>query len=360
MKKILTVLLILSQFTLLAQQSPCKVIAYYTGHPDSLVRYPLDKLTHVIYSFMHLHGDSLAFDSEQQRNNIIKVMELKKQYPHLKMMVSLGGWGGCEPCSQVFSTDAGRNTFAETAANLFREYNIDGIDLDWEYPAIEGYPGHRWDSTDKSSFTALVKILRSKMGSDKILSFAAGGFESYLENSIEWDEVMPHIDFVNLMTYDLVNGFSKVTGHHTLLYDYLPDQQSVQKCVNNLLKKGVAAEKLIVGAAFYARVWEQVAPDKHGLYSAGNFKRGVPFKKFEEYFAADSSGFAYHWDKKAKAPFQYSRSKQLFATFDDERSIAAKVKFIRKMKLGGIMFWELRDDKYEGGLVDAIDKEMKP
>lgn len=360
MKNIITVLLIFSCFTLTAQQSPYKVIAYYTGNPDSLTRYPLDKLTHIIYSFMHLHGDSLAFDSEQQRTNIIKVMELKKQYPHLKMMVSLGGWGGCASCSQVFSTDSGRTTFAETAAAIFNEYNIDGLDLDWEYPAIEGYPGHRWDSTDKNNFTALVKLLRSKMGKDKILSFAAGGFESYLENSIDWNEVMPQVDFVNLMTYDLVSGFSKVTGHHTLLYDYKPDQQSVQKCVNNLLAKGVAADKLIIGAAFYARIWEQVAPDNRGLYNAGNFKQGLSYKRFDDYFATDSLGYKYHWDKKAKAPYQYSKSQQLFATFDNERSIEAKVKFVRKKKLGGIMFWELRDDKYEGGLVDAIDKAIKP
>ena len=84
MKKILTVLLIFSCLTLSAQQSPYKVIAYYTGNPDSLVKYPLNKLTHVIYSFMHLHGDSLAFDSEQQQANIIKVMELKKHGMKLK------------------------------------------------------------------------------------------------------------------------------------------------------------------------------------------------------------------------------------------------------------------------------------
>lgn len=353
MKKIAFILLILCQFTVNAQQHPYKVIAYYTGHPDSLKQYPLNKLTHVIYSFMHLHNDSLAFDSDSQRTNIIKVMDLKKEYPHLKIMVSLGGWGGCEPCSQVFSTQGQRDTFAETTVQLFRQYNIDGLDLDWEYPAIEGYPGHRYDSSDKNNFTALVKTLRSKMDSGMLLTFAAGGFVDYLEHSIDWDAVMPDIDFVNLMTYDLVSGFSKVTGHHTLLYDYKPEQQSVQKCVNNLLAKGVKPEKLIVGAAFYGRVWEQVAEDNNGLYNAGSFKQGVSYKNFQHYFS-DTSGYKYYWDKKAKAPYQYNKSKQLFATFDNERSLKEKTKFIKRKKLGGIMFWELRDDKYAEGLVDAI------
>jgi len=70
-------------------------------------------------------------------------------------------------------------------------------------------------------------------------------------------------------------------------------------------------------------------------------------------------GFKYHWDKKAQAPFQYSATKKLFATFDDKRSIEAKTKFIRKKKLGGIMFWELSEDETNNGLVEKINEGLK-
>jgi chitinase len=357
MKKLLLSIFLFCQFAAYSQPHDYKVIAYSMGDVEAMKQYPLDKITHIIYSFLHLKNDTLAWSDDKQRNTLVQLGQLKQTFPHLKIMVSLGGWGGCEPCSAIFSTEEHRNTFAQTTVALLKEFNLDGLDLDWEYPAIEGYPGHTYSDSDKANFTELVKTLRKTMGNQYLLAFAAGGFVGYLEKSIDWEAVMPQVDFVNLMTYDLVSGFSKVTGHHTPLKDYRPDQQSTEKCVNWLLQHGAKSEQLIIGAAFYARVWEEVSAENNGLYNAGNFKHGVSYKNFETYFT-DSTGFRYYWDKKAKAAYRYSESKKLFATFDDERSIKAKAKFIQKKKLGGIMFWQLLEDKPSGGLVDAIDDAL--
>ena len=334
-------------------QTGYKVIAYYTGKGETIRQYPVDKLTHIIYSFLKLQNDTLTFHHDEQRKTVQQLVELKKQHPQLRIMVSIGGWGGCAPCSELFSSADHRDKFAKTTVALFKQYGIDGLDLDWEYPVIEGYPGHVYKKEDKDNFTELVRTLRKEMGNDLILSFAAGGFVKYLEQSIDWDAVMPMVDFVNLMTYDLVGGYSTVTGHHTLLYDYRKNQESARKCVDWLLDHHVERNKLIIGAAFYARVWENVENINHGLYQAGKFRQGIAFKDFEKYFS-DSSGYSYYWDKKAKAPFRYNASEKLFATFDDQRSIRAKSKFVRKKKLGGLMFWELSEDKNSDGLVDKM------
>ncbi|MEI8058587.1 MAG: glycoside hydrolase family 18 protein [Ferruginibacter sp.] len=357
MKKILLIVLLLMQFAAFSSQHPYKVIAYYTGNAEKIKRYPLQKLTHIIYSFLRLKNDTLTFSNEEQKNTVIQLVGLKKQYPHLKIMVSIGGWGGCAPCSALFASEEQRNTFASTAVALLKEYHLDGLDLDWEYPAIEGYPGHLYSTADKEHFTALVTTLRQKMGTEFLLSFAAGGFIQYLENSIQWDVVMQQVDFVNLMTYDLVGGYSKVTGHHTPLKDYRPEQESIQKCVTWLLQHKIKSEQLIIGAAFYARVWEKVLPENNGLYNSGNFKRGVSYKDFKTYFT-NSLEFKYYWDKKAKAPYRYSEPLQLFATFDDKHSINAKTKFVKRKKLGGIMFWELSDDKTSKGLLFTIRRKL--
>jgi chitinase len=355
MKKLLLIIFVFSYSCLAGQ--PYKVIAYYTGNGETIKQYPVEKLTHIIYSFLKLQNDSLTFRDEEQRKTAQQLVELKKRYPQLKIMVCIGGWGGCAPCSQLFASAEHRNNFAKSAVALLKQYHIDGLDLDWEYPAIEGYPGHAWDKADKNNFTELVKALRREMGSHFLLSFAAGGFMKYLEESIDWNEVVPLVNFVNLMTYDLVNGYATVTGHHTLLYDYKPEQESTRKCVNWLLNKNIPSDKLIIGAAFYARVWENVENNNNGLYQQGKFFKGVDYKDFATYFT-DSSGFNYFWDDKAAAPYQYSASKKLFATFDDKRSIAEKAKFVRNKKLGGIMFWELTGDLPKGGLVDAISEGL--
>ncbi len=355
MKKSLLFLYLFISFSSGAQTN---IIAYATGTAETITQYPVDKLTHIIYSFLKIQHDTLTFHNQNQENTVRQLVALKKNNPQLKIMVSVGGWGGCSFCSDLFASAELRKNFARTTVALFRKYGIDGIDLDWEYPAIEGYPGHKYDAVDKNNFTELIKTLRQEMGRDYLLTFAAGGFVKYLEESVDWDVVMPLVDFVNLMTYDLVGGYATVTGHHTLLQDYRPQQESTAKCVNWLLNKKVAAQKLIIGAAMYARVWDSVPDIDHGLYQPGKFKRGVAFSEFKNYFS-DTSGYTYYWDKKAKAPYQYNASKKLFATFDDERSIREKIKFIRRKKLGGIMFWELAQDNKKNGLVDVMYKGLK-
>lgn len=355
MKKSLLFLYLFISFSSAAQTN---IIAYATGNAETITQYPVDKLTHIIYSFLKIQHDTLTFHNQNQENTVRQLVALKKTNPQLKIMVSVGGWGGCSFCSDLFASAEHRINFARTTVALFKKYSIDGIDLDWEYPAIEGYPGHKYDAVDKNNFTELIKALRQEMGRDYLLTFAAGGFVKYLEESVDWDVVMPLVDFVNLMTYDLVGGYATVTGHHTLLQDYRPQQESTAKCVNWLLNKKVAAQKLIIGAAMYARVWDSVPDIDHGLYQPGKFKRGVAFSEFKNYFS-DTSGYTYYWDKKAKAPYQYNASKKLFATFDDERSIREKIKFIRRKKLGGIMFWELAQDNKTNGLVDVMYKGLK-
>jgi len=354
MKRFLFFLFFLLSKYCFSQQKDYKVIAYYTGNGETIRQYPVQKLTHIIYSFLKLQNDTLTFHNDQQKTTLQQLVALKKDYPQLKIMVSVGGWSGCAPCSDLFASAQHRETFAKTTVALFRQFGVDGLDLDWEYPAIEGYPGHKYDTSDRNNFTLLIKALRKEMGNDFLLSFAAGGFVKYLQYSVDWVAVAPLVDFINLMTYDLVGGYSTVTGHHTPLKDYMPDQQSVDKCVS-WLRHGniVPSEKLIVGAAFYARVWEYVAPVNNGLYQSGKFKQGVAFKNFSTYFT-DSLGYKYYIDKKAKAPFCYSESKELFATFDNEYSIREKCNYIKNKKLGGIMFWELSQDKPKNGLLDVI------
>jgi chitinase len=340
-----------------AAAQPYKIIAYATGRAETIKQFPVEKLTHIIYSFLKISNDTLTFHNSEQERTVTELVALKQRYPALKIMVSVGGWGGCSFCSDLFAVDKHRKTFAKTTAELFRKYGIDGLDLDWEYPAVENYPGHKFTPADKDNFTMLVAELRKELGKELLLTFAAGGFVKYLEESIDWHKVMPLVDFVNLMTYDLVGGYATVTGHHTLLQDYRPGQESTAKAVNWLLGKKIPAQKLVIGAAMYARVWEEVPAKENGLYQSGKFKQGVAYADFNTYFS-DTSGYKYYWDKKAKAPFQYNAAKKLFATFDDERSIAEKVKFIRRKKLGGIMFWELAQDKKANGLINIMYKGL--
>ncbi len=333
------------------------VIAYYAGNQANIDQYPIEKLTHIIYSFLHLKGNKMAVDKSEDSLTIKHLVSLKKRNPNLKIQLSLGGWGGCEPCSQVFSTAPARKEFATSVKDLMVYFKTDGIDLDWEYPAIEGVPGHQFLPEDKPNFTALVQELRLALGKKYEISFAAGGFTKFLEESIEWKKVMPLIDRVNLMTYDLTNGYSTVTGHHTPLYSTPVQLESTDNAVTYLEKLGIPANKLVIGAAFYGRIFENAAAANNGLNQATKFQRGVDYKNLETYLA--DKHFKTYWDSTAKAPYMYDATNRLFFTYEDPASIKLKTQYALQKKLNGIMFWELNNDKPKQGLLDAIDETVK-
>ena len=335
------------------------LIAYYAGDATAFRAYPTQQLTHIIYSFLHLKGNALAFDKPQDEATVAALVALKARQPQLKVMLSLGGWGGCPTCSQVFATAQGRADFAATVRRVLAATHTDGIDLDWEYPAIAGPPGHRFAPEDRHNFTLLVQALRGALGNAYEISFAAGGFPEYLRASVEWPAVMPLVNRVNLMSYDLVNGYSTTTGHHTPLYPTPQQRPSVDSGVRYLVDSaGVAPGKIVIGAAFYARLFNHVPPANQGLRQAGAFQKAFDYKQFADSLSA-ARGFATYWDPVAQAPYAYNARRQVFATFDDARSIRLKTQYARTKHLGGIMFWELTGDKSQHGLLESLYQAAK-
>ncbi|GAB3017465.1 glycoside hydrolase family 18 protein [Niabella terrae] len=341
-----------------ATPGPVRVIAYYSGGPTQIDAYPVEKLTHIIFSFCHLQGQRLTVDRWQDTLTIQKLVSLKTRNSRLKVLLSLGGWGGCRSCSELFASPEGRMEFARSVRHLSEYFQTDGIDLDWEYPAIEGYPGHSYNQNDRANFTELVKVLRSTLGPEATISFAAGGFRKYLEASIDWLRVMPLVDFVNIMSYDLVNGNTPHTGHHTPLFAAPGQTDATAAAVDYLISKGVPSRQLVIGAAFYARTWEQVGDRNRGLFQSGRFKDFIAYRNFDQHISTQR-GFRFYRDSIAQAPYAYNPVTKVFATFDDTMSVRKKTAYVLRKKLGGIMFWELTLDKPEHGLLEVIDQTLK-
>lgn len=335
------------------------VIGYSIGRGGGMDDSTAGKLTHVIYSFLHLKGGMLALNGPRDSAAIASLVALRERHPNLRVLVSLGGWGGCADCSGVFATPRGRKDFVRSALRVLSETRTDGLDIDWEYPAFEGYPGHAYAPEDRHNFTLLVRELRETLGTKYELSFASGGFAACIRASIEWADVMPLVDRVNVMTYDFVNGNSTVTGHQTALYSGPGQVESTDNAVRLLDSLGVPPEKIVIGAAFYARVWGGVPDTNNGLFQPGRFVRYVPYRDLGAYFR-QNSGFTPLWDSTSGAPFSYSAENGLFATYDDPRSAASKTSYALRKHLGGIMFWELGGDTPSHELLNAIESTRRP
>ncbi len=341
--------------TITVAQRPA-LLGYYSGNGSDLEKHKVEQLSHLIWCFGQVRNDSMVIAPEQAQV-LTQMVALRKRNPALKVLLSMGGWGGCANCSETFSREEGRKRFAATAAALIRLYGADGIDLDWEYPAVQGPPGHLFQEEDRHNFTLLVRELRSALRDADEISFAAGGTDECLLRGFEWDSIMPLVDRVHIMSYDLVHGYSKRTGHHTALYSTTGQELSASHAVDLLLEQGVPRNKIIIGCAFYARVFKQVGPEDNGLFQPGTFSHAVPFAAFDSTFSS-ARGWHMHLDQDAMAPYAYNARDSLFATFDLPVSLVAKARYARQQGLGGAMFWQLAEDRPLMGLLDTLYKAL--
>ncbi|RAP78026.1 glycoside hydrolase family 18 protein [Paenibacillus montanisoli] len=317
------------------------------------------KLTHLNVAFGHVVDDGISI---RHLKHLESLNTLKRYNPDLVVLLSVGGWsaGGF---SEAASTAEGRKRMAVTAIEILRRYPIDGIDLDWEYPCY-GVAGIASSPNDKTNFTLLLQELREafdrlgeETGRHYLLTIAAGADQYYIDGT-EMDQVQRYLDFIQLMTYDMRGGFQTLTGHHTNLHASTGDlfRISVDASVRMFVNAGVPKEKLVIGAAFYSRMWKSVPNVNNGLHqmtgTSGGY--GPEFTKLAEAYI-DKNGFTRYWDDEAKAPFLFNG--ESFITYEDEESLRHKAEFVQREGLAGIMFWEYKcDTTYR--LLDAMHRGL--
>jgi chitinase len=335
-----------------------QIIAYYSGKAKQINTYYSHQITEIIFSFCHLSGNRLTVSNKKDTLTIRALVALKKRNTRLKILLSLGGWGGCKTCSDVFSSDSGRIEFAESVLALTNYFHTDGIDLDWEFPSLAAYPEHPFKVEDKINFTSLIQTLRNTLGKSKEISVICAGVSPFLEGSLDLPDIAPYIDRINLMTYDLIGSKTHFSGHHTPLYSTSWQIASADHAMHYLDSLKIPHKKICIGSAFYGREYLVLENPADGLNQPAVFQKFVTMKDIRKKYT-DAQGYITHWDSVAKAAYKYNDQDKIFITYDDERSVADKVKYVKDKKLNGIFFWEMRLDKPKQGLMDVIFREMK-
>ena len=260
--------------------------------------------------------------------------------------MSVGGWTWSKGFSDVALTAESRKTFVESAVAFVRRHDLDGFDVDWEYPGMVG-DGNVFRPEDKQNFTALMADLRAALDLEGkarkrhlALTFAAGASTEFLDHT-EMAKVQASVDFVNLMTYDFrVAGDGGLAGHHANLYPSPsdPDQASADRGVREFLAAGVPPRKLVLGVPFYGRAWS--GGHRRGATASTSRARRRAEKIETGYasLAADrvgKGGFERRWDDKAQAPYLWNAEKKIFISYEDPESLRAKCRYIREQRPGG-------------------------
>ena len=346
---------------------------------------PAKDLTHIFYAFGKLGDDGrvtlgdpcidigtcTTAPAVNPGGNFAELKLLKQRFPHLKLLVSLGGWTGSGKFSDAALTDSTRRLFTESAIDTYIRQTaglFDGIDIDWEFPVSGGLETNVKRREDKQNFTLLLAELRKQLdaegkkdGRHYELAIAVSASPQRIA-TIEITRIVPLLDFINVMTYDYHAG-SRRTGYNSPLYAAKDDPTpayNVDSTMRAFRAAGVPANKLLVGIPFYGRGYGGVQSANNGLFqpatgSPQGWRGGDGDWKTLSQTRLKNPAYTRHWDAAARVPFLYDSSSGTWVSFDDPQSVGEKVRYVREHGLGGVFIWELGGDN--GDLMRAITSQ---
>ena len=314
------------------------VVAYVTSWSDVMPDPSL--VTHINYAFGHVNDtfDGVRIDNEPRLRSITA---LKLEAPDLKVCLSIGGWGSGR-FSEMAATENNRKAFALDCSRIVDEFNLDGIDMDWEYPTSSS-AGISSSPDDTKNYTLLIKEIRTAIGPSKLLTMASPSNAKF----VDFPDVLPHMDFINVMAYDM----GRPPRHNAALYRQDESgntspfaRGSVDRAIQNHLDAGIPREKLTLGMPLYG----------HG--DKVNYPDYVDFKDMNP----PKEGLTKEWDEIARVPYYADSEGKPVLGYDDVRSITEKCRYIKDKDLLGGMYWEYSCDNQEGDLIRTIAAELIP
>jgi len=308
--------------------------ALYDGFGPSEI--PFDNVSLVVYAFLRplANGTVVFGDPYADGINLEELRGLKRAHPDVRFLASVGGWTFSENFSKFASTKVGRQVFAESVLAILREYDLDGVDVDWEFPC--------WAPNGGEEFLALIKTLRETLGGDYTITVTAPA-DADTASCVDWRKVSGLVDYIGLMTYDYAGPWLNFTYFNAPLYYPGFGPGSVNETVSWYLKI-VPAKKLLLGIPFYGRAFTGVPGRNFGLYqSFENATDEVPYSSIVKLI----ENCSVLWSDEAKVPWAYCPN-GTFLTYDNPKSVAEKTRYALAKGLGGVMVWQITEDVVNG------------
>lgn len=324
-------------------------------------------LTDLVLAFTVLAEDTTTLAGiNDDWNGWNKVACLKETHPHLRVIMSVGGWN--DTCTQRFSLMtkdfAKRAAFAGNCMSLIEKRNLDGIDIDWEYPKED----------DGENYIALLQDLRAgliALGANTGKTYKLSTCVSGALFPVDMKRVSQAVDSVKIMAYDYAGswGDNPAARYHAHLYPASAQENSTSTFTKAYLEAGVPPEKLLLGLAPYGKFWKGVPAgsdlSKPGYNQPASGVKGNSISYFDKTsknnirdFLRPESGFKRYWDDAAKQAFLYNGDLDggTWVCYLDDQQITEIVNFAKGLRLGGIFYWEWYSDQ-DADLLKIMHRE---
>nr|AGC59908.1 chitinase [Staphylococcus sp. J2] len=344
-------------------------------------------------------ADTIKWD-DKLAGNFREFKALKAKHPNIKMFISLGGWTWSKWFSNAAKTDALRKQLVKSCIDIYIKGNLpvvdgrggagaaagvfDGIDIDWEFPGVQGFGYNTVDAADGKNYELLLAEFRKQLdelgattGKHYPLTIAIGMGKDKIDQ-INAGALAAKLDWINMMTYDYNGGWSlEQTNFQSHLYRdpaspndacsgtgtcyngrSLVSYYNTDDGVAQLLAQGAPANKLVLGLPFYGRGWTGVPNVNNGLYqkptgaARGTYEAGI-----EDYKVLKNAAGTVYVHPVTKQSYKYDGTN--WWSYDTPAVIQTKVDYAKAKGLGGVFSWELDGDTTNGELMNVMGNMNK-
>lgn len=328
------------------------VLAYFTEYTETLPNVEL--LTHINYAHGRFAnpstGDGGIVITESKKAPIKSVVALKSVNPKLKVCLMIGGWGGhADGFSMMARDPAKRTEFCQSVKQLLDDNQMDGVDIDWEYPTQSADGETGCDPSDTQNFNLVLKELRETLGTGKIISFASSSSAKY----VDWPNAMKYLDYVNVMTYDMG---AAPNGHNSPLHKSTTfNHRSWDESIDAHVKGGVPKERMVMGVPFYGKAEKNPADGtKIFDYSVRYYEMKDILENGKYKGSALARPVTRRWEATSMVPYLVDAAGKNVLSYDDPQSVALKGEYAKANGHLGCMFWEYRCDTDDNELLRAL------
>ncbi|KAG9120722.1 hypothetical protein FRC07_003663 [Ceratobasidium sp. 392] len=343
----------------------------------------------------------LTFTSDDSKDLLKRLVSAAHSHGS-KVKLSVGGWTGSRQviCHAV-STDPNRREFVKNIVDMYHKFNLDGIDIDWEYPGTQGAGNNKVSPSDSAHFLTFLQLLRAQLPDSAKITAATqvtpfiGSDGEPLKDVSAFAKVL---DWILIMNYD-VWGASSSPGPNAPLRDGChnssqPDA-SASASIAAWIQAGLPADQITLGLPSYGYVQsssasrlvqrstrsarkedsseEEEQEDDQGAGTTGMVRvKGegegddggqVQFKQLISEGAikltddgdyVGAGGFSRMWDICSSTPYLVSKAAHQVVTYDDPQSLGMKAAFARGAGLRGVNMFDVHGDTGDWTLTDAI------
>ncbi|XP_006628509.2 acidic mammalian chitinase [Lepisosteus oculatus] len=317
--------------------------------------------THLLYAFATMKDNKLATYEWNDVELYSEFNALKNKNGNLKTLLSVGGWNfGSSGFSNMVAQAGTRQIFINSVIEFLRQYEFDGLDIDWEYPANRGSPPQ-----DQQLYSVLLEEMRAAFEKEAqethrarlLMSAAVSSGLGTIQSAYQIPKLGQALDMINVMTYDMHGSWETFTGENSPLYRGPADQGgdiyfNINYAMNYWKDNGAPAEKLLVGFPTYGQTFTLRNAADH-MVGAPISGAGAPGKYTQEagelaYFEICGflEGATFVWNEVQDVPYAYKGTQ--WVGFDNIRSFGIKAQWLMKNNFGGAMVWTLDMDDYLG------------